>query len=205
MRSFAMLSVAVLALCGCKSPKATSGGGPLPASDATNQNATRPSASTLGAGDLVEVRVFQETELSGVFRVSPEGTIDFPLCGRVAMVGKTTSGAADALTQCLQNGYLKRPSVSVLIREYNSKKVFIFGEVNKPGTFPYEENMNIIQAMTLAGGFTKQAAKNACNVTRIIDGQERRIKVAVQEIGTGAEKNFPLQPGDIIFVPESLF
>ena len=53
--------------------------------------------------------------------------------------------------------------------------------------------------------FTKQASKNGCNVTRVVDGQERRIKVAVQDIGIGTEKNFPLQPGDIIYVPESLF
>lgn len=198
-----MVCLAALALVGCKTPKATTSGGTIEQEDA--DKAVHPSSSTLGSGDLLEVRVFQEADLSGVFRLSPEGTIDFPLCGRVPMVGKTTSGAADALTQCLQAGYLKHPSVSVLIREYNSKKVFIFGEVNKPGTFPYEENMNIIQAMTLAGGFTKTAAKNSCNVTRLIGGEERRIKVAVQEIGQGREKNFTLQPGDIIFVPESLF
>lgn len=203
MRRFLVVSAVVCALCACRTPRPSSGGGPIPAGDATA--AAKSSSSTLGSGDLLEVRVFQEAELSGMFRVSPEGTIDFPLCGRVVMVSKTSSGAADALTECLQKGFLKRPSVSVLIREYNSKKVFIFGEVAKPGTFPYEENMNIIQAMTLAGGFTKTAAKNSCNVTRLIDGQERKIKVAVQEIGMGSEKNFPLQPGDIIFVPESLF
>ena len=65
--------------------------------------------------------------------------------------------------------------------------------------------MNIIQAVLLAGGFTKSSAKNSANVTRIIDGQERKIKVAVQDIGVGIEKNFLLQPGDIIFIPESLF
>lgn len=203
MRGFAISLLAVVALTGCRTPRPTSGGGPIDLTDAAN--AEHPSSSTLGASDLLEVRVFQEAELSGVFRISPEGTIDFPLCGRVQMIGKTTSGAADALSACLQNGFLKHPSVSVLIREYNSKKVFIFGEVNKPGTFPYEENMNIIQAMTLAGGFTKSAAKNSCNVTRLIDGQERKITVAVQEIGKGSERNFQLLPGDIIFVPESLF
>jgi protein involved in polysaccharide export with SLBB domain len=201
MRGFWMASVVVCALCACRTPKPYGGGGTL----SDHQAETEKVASTLGSGDLLEVRVFQEAELSGVFRVSPEGTIDFPLCGRVPMLSRTSSGAADALTECLQNGYLKHPSVSVLIREYNSKKVFIFGEVNKPGTFPYEENMNIIQAMTLAGGFTKQAAKNSCNVTRLIDGQELKKTVAVQDIGVGKEKNFPLQPGDIIFVPESLF
>jgi protein involved in polysaccharide export with SLBB domain len=202
MRSSLMVLVGLLALCACRTPK-PNGGAMIDPADATK--AAKPSSSTLGSGDLLEVRVFQEAELSGVFRISPEGTIDFPLCGRVSVGGKTSSEAADVLTTCLQNGFLKRPSVSVLIREYNSKKVFIFGDVAKPGTFPYEENMNIIQAVTLAGGFTKSAAKNSVSVTRVIDNQERKIKVAVQDIGVGIEKNFLLQPGDIIFVPESLF
>ncbi len=197
------MALALLALGGCRTPKPNAGGGMMDAADAAN--VAKPSSSTLGSGDLLEVRVFQEVELSGVFRVSSEGTIDFPLCGRVLVGGMTSSQAADVLTTCLQNGFLKRPSVSVLIREYNSKKVFIFGEVAKPGTFPYEENMNIIQAVTLAGGFTRSGAKNSVSVTRVIDKQERKIKVAVQDIGVGIEKNFLLQPGDIIFIPESLF
>jgi polysaccharide export outer membrane protein len=162
-------------------------------------------SSTLGAGDLVEVRVFQEADLSGAYRLSPEGTIDYPLCGKVALVSMTSSQAADALTLCLANGYLRRPQVSVLIREYNSKKVFVFGEVQKPGTFPCDENMSVIQAITLAGGFTKVASKNNTNVTRIIDGQEQKIRVAVDDIGNGRERNFLLKPGDIVFVPESFF
>ena len=87
----------------------------------------------------------------------------------------------------------------------NSKKIFVFGEVQKPGTFPYEDGMSIIQAVTLAGGFTKTAAKNNSNVTRIVDGQEQKIRVPVEDIGVGKEPNFQLQPGDIVFVPESFF
>jgi polysaccharide export outer membrane protein len=163
-----------------------------------------PAGGTLGPGDVVEVRVFQEPEHSGIWRLSPEGTIDYPLCGKVALSGRTASTAADALNQCLAR-YLRRPQVSVNIREYNSKKVFVFGEVQKPGTFPLEGEMSIIQAITLAGGFTKLAAKNNTNVTRLVGGQERKIRVPVEDIGVGREKNFPLQPGDIIFVPESFF
>jgi protein involved in polysaccharide export with SLBB domain len=161
--------------------------------------------STLGAGDLVEVRVFQEADLSGAYRLSPEGTVDYPLCGKVPLAGMTSSGAADALTQCLARGYLRRPQVSVLIREYNSKKIFVFGEVQKPGTFPYEENMSIVQAITLAGGFTKVASKNGTQVTRLVDGQEQKVRVPVEDIGVGRERNFSLKPGDIVFVPESFF
>lgn len=162
-------------------------------------------SSTLGAGDLLEVRVFEEADLSGPYRVSAGGTIDFPLCGKVKVEGLNGSSAADVLTKCLGEKYLKRPQVSVLVREYNSKKVFVFGEVQKPGTFPYEDEMSIIQAITVAGGFSKLASKNDVAVTRIIDGKETRIRVRVADIGTGREKNLKLLPGDIVFVPESLF
>ena len=107
--------------------------------------------------------------------------------------------------RCLQNGYFRRPQVSVLVKEYNSKKVFVFGEVQKPGTFPFEENMSVVQAVTLAGGFTKTAAKNNTNVTRLVDGQEQKLRVPVEEIAIGQTRNFLLQPGDIVFVPESFF
>ncbi|EAU67344.1 AceH [Stigmatella aurantiaca DW4/3-1] len=153
---------------------------------------------------MVEVRVFQEPDHSGIWRVSPEGTIDYPLCGKVTLEGRTSSTAADVLRECLAR-YLRNPQVAVLIREYNSKKIFVFGEVQKPGTFPYDGEMTIIQAITLAGGFTKLAAKNSTNVTRRVDGQERKIRVPVEDIGVGREKNFLLQPGDIIFIPESFF
>jgi protein involved in polysaccharide export with SLBB domain len=163
------------------------------------------SSTTLGAGDLIEVRVFEEADLSGPYRVAPGGTIDFPLCGKVVVHGLNTSGTADLLTRCLGEKYLRHPQVTVLLREYNSKKVFVFGEVQKPGTFPYEEDMSIIQAITMAGGFTKIASKNDIAVTRTVEGRDTKIRVPVADIGTGREKNFRLQPGDIVFVPESMF
>src|SRR5260370_16570149 len=88
--------------------------------------------NTLGTGDLLEIRVFQEQDLSGAYRISPEGTIDFPLCGKVEMAGQTATLAADALRACLGNGYLKNPQVSVLIREATSNKLFVFGHLQKP-------------------------------------------------------------------------
>ena len=200
-----LIAGGALSLASCVSPRPV-GGIPV---DSPGQLAAFEGAgsggSTLGAGDLVEVRVFQEADLSGAYRLSPEGTVDYPLCGKVALAGKTSSGAADMLTQCLAHGYLRKPQVSVLIREYNSKKIFVFGEVQKPGTFPYEENMSIVQAITLAGGFTKVASKNGTQVTRIVDGQEQKVRIAVEDIGGGREKNFALKPGDIVFVPESFF
>jgi len=164
-----------------------------------------PRATTLGSGDVFEVRVFEEAGLSGVFRVGADGDIDYPLCGQVHIAGRDASGAAAAITKCLRDGYLKHPQVSVFIKEYNSKKIFVFGEVQKPGTFTYRDGMSIVEAITRAGGFAKTAAKNSVIISRVIDGREQRLKVPVEDIGVGHAANFLLKPGDIVFVPESFF
>jgi protein involved in polysaccharide export with SLBB domain len=195
-----------LLLCtGCRGPRG-SGGTTLRADEVPDAPAAAAtSTTTLGPGDLIDVRVFEEADLSGPYRVATGGTIDFPLCGKIRVQGLNTSTTSDLLTKCLGEKYLKHPQVSVLLREYNSKKIFVFGEVQKPGTFPYEEDMSIIQAITMAGGFTKVASKNDIGVTRQVDGKETKIRVPVADIGSGREKNFKLQPGDIVYVPESMF
>lgn len=199
MRSALRLGVMVcIALSACRYPST------LPASNPDLLSSKDSlSANTLAANDLLEVRVYQEADLSGVFRVAPDGRIDFPLCGKVTVGGLSASGAADAITECLKQGYLRRPQVSALVKEFNSKKVFVFGEVGKPGSFSYEEGMTIIHVISLAGGLTRTAAKNSVNVTRVIDGKEVKLPVKVEDIVIGREKNFVLVPGDIIFVPES--
>ena len=162
-------------------------------------------ASTLGPGDVVEVRVYQEAELSGLYQVGPEGDVVFPLCQRVPVSGLTPNGAAERIRACLAERYMRDPQVSVLVKEYNSKKVFVFGEVQKPGTFVYEDGMSVVQAVTVAGGFTKPAARNSTSVTRRVNGQEVKVKVHVEDIALGRAPNFTLEPGDIVYVPESLF
>lgn len=195
---WAALSIVALLVAGCHYPNTLEGVRPdLLISDGG------VSSTALAANDLLEVRVYQEAELSGVYRVDPEGNLDFPLCGKVKVGGMTASGAADAITTCLKSGYLRRPQVSALVKEFNSKKVFVFGEVSKPGSFSYEEGMTIIHAISQAGGLTRSAAKNSVNVTRVVDGKEVKLPVKVEDIVIGREKNFALVPGDIIFVPES--
>jgi protein involved in polysaccharide export with SLBB domain len=162
-------------------------------------------AATLGPADLFEVRVFQEPELSGIFQVGPQGDIIFPLCKRVVVGGLTANGAAEKLRTCLSEGFMRNPQVSVLVKEFNSKKVFVFGEVQKPGTFPFEDGMSVVQAITLAGGFNRNAAPNSTSVTRRVNGQEVKVKVNVQDIALGKTPNVTLEPGDIVYVPESMF
>jgi polysaccharide export outer membrane protein len=93
--------------------------------------------------------------------------------------------------------------VTVFVKESNSKKIFVLGEVQKPGTFPFENSMTVVQAITLAGGFKDLADKNRTVVTRVVDGTEKKFVVPVEAIGLGREQNVLLQPGDIVFVPET--
>jgi polysaccharide export outer membrane protein len=200
-RPVALALLAALALGGC-SLRGSRGAGTVPAVD---EAAVAVGASSLGPGDVVEVRVYGEPELSGVYQVGRDGDVTFPLCQRVTVGGLSANGAAAKLRECLSAGFMRDPQVSVLVKEYNSKKVFVFGEVQKPGTFVYEDGMSIVQAVTVAGGFTKTAAQNSTSVTRRVRGQEVKVKVAVQDIALGKAPNFTLEPGDIVYVPESLF
>lgn len=188
------LALAALALAGCAGAPAAPPRAPEPRV-----------SSTLGPGDVFEVRVYQEPELSGVYRVGPQGDIVFPLCRRVPVAGVTANAVAERLQACLAEGFIRNAHVSVIVKEFNSQKIFVFGEVQKPGTFVYEDGMTVIQAVTVAGGFTKGAAQNSTSVTRLVDGSEQKIKVPVQDIALGKAQNFPLKPGDIVYVPESLF
>jgi len=163
-------------------------------------------ASALGPGDVFEVRVFQEPDLSGAFRVGPDGSVEFPLCRTVKVGGLTANEAADAIAACLSGRYFKNPQVTVFLRELNSRKIFVFGEVQKPGTYSYEDGLSVVQAIAVAGGFTRMAAKNGCTVTRPAHGgPDERIKVPIDDIVGGRAPDFRLLPGDILYVPESLF
>ncbi|MFN3200097.1 MAG: polysaccharide biosynthesis/export family protein [Bradymonadia bacterium] len=160
-------------------------------------------AATLGPSDVFEVRVYQEKELSGTYRVGSDGTFDFPLIGQVKADGETPSSLAKVITERLSTQYLRDPQVSVFVKEFNSKKVFVLGEVNKPGTFPFEDDMTIVQAITLAGGFKNLADKDKTVVTRRRGEREKKFVVPVEKIGKGQAQNIELKPGDIIFVPQT--
>jgi polysaccharide export outer membrane protein len=195
-RAFVVVA-ALLALSGCVRRSAAR---PLP-----DGGPIAVGASTLGPGDVIEVRVYREQELSGVYQVGSEGDVVFPLCQRVIVTGLTPNAAAERFRACLADGFIRDPQVTVLVREYNSKKIFVFGEVQKPGTFVFQDGMTVVQAVTLAGGFTKTASQNSTSVTRRVEGQEVKVKVNVQDIALGKSRNVTLEPGDIVFVPESLF
>jgi polysaccharide export outer membrane protein len=192
-----VLQVLCLAAAGC--------GATQPVDPVDPGTAAPPPDTTLGPGDVFDVRVFGEKDLSSTYRVASDGSIDFPLVGTVVLAGTTPTEAAKLLEQKLRDGeFLKQPQVSILVKEYNSKKVSVFGQVKEPGTFPYEEGMSVVEAISTAGGFTSMAKKNDTTVIRVVDGQKKRYRVEVEKIGEGRAPNFVLRPGDIIWVPERI-
>ncbi|MBT6178889.1 MAG: polysaccharide export protein [Deltaproteobacteria bacterium] len=158
----------------------------------------------LGPGDVFKVTVFGQDELSGTHRIRTDHTIDFPLVGTIKMEAQDVRAIEETITGKLKD-YLVNPQVSVFVTEYKSKKIFVFGFVKSPGTFAYQDGMNIIELISLAGGFLPNANQNGTYVTRTIKGNETKIDVAVQKIVEGRLTNLSLQPGDIVFIPESIF
>jgi len=199
-----LVAIAFLLLCagGCSTcaEAPTSG-----YEDVNKQIAEQLQKVGLGPGDVFEVAVYGEPSMSGLYRVSDDGSIQFPLIDRVQVEGETPNEIADGIQNRLRDGYLRNPIVNVFVKEYNSKKVFVLGEVQKPGTFPYAARMNIVEAITVAGGFKDSANENYVIVTRQdAAGKDQRYELAVEKITEGQAPNFILQPGDIVFVPDTL-
>lgn len=164
-----------------------------------------PEALALGVGDVVEVRVFREPDLTGTYLIDDDGGIDFPLIGRVKLEGRRAKSAEGEVRARLADGFLVDPQISLFVKERNSQKVHVLGQVNKPGSFLLEPGMTVIQAMAQAGGFTKLAATNRVNLTRVQDGSEKSFQVRVGDIRSGDATNVELLPGDILYVPEAMF
>jgi protein involved in polysaccharide export with SLBB domain len=161
--------------------------------------------TTLEVGDSFEVKIWGEADLSGTYRVSNEGTITMPLAGVIKVHGLDQNQVGKLISERLADGILRNPQVIVSFKDMASKKVYIIGQVAKPGTFSYTPLMSVLEAITGAGGFTALAAKNDTTITRSESGKKTIVRVPVEEIGEGKAKNVYLKPGDIINVPERLF
>jgi polysaccharide export outer membrane protein len=159
----------------------------------------------LGIDDVFEVRVFAEPDLSAMYRVAADGTIDFPFVGRVMVVGMRSGDVQELIASKLKDGYLKNPQVSLMVKEWNSRKVSVIGQVQKPGSVAYFPNMTVVDAIAAAGGFTGIASKNAVTLRRESKGSVESRNCPVAEISEGRAPNVVLRPGDILVVDERLF
>jgi len=162
--------------------------------------------TTLGPGDVFTVRIYGEDELSGSHQVAPDGTIDFPLLGSVDVNGLEPPDVADEVQRLLkERNLLRDPHVSVYVERYVSKRVSVVGAVANPGTFVLEPGMTVVEAISMAGGFSSLADRDGTVVTRRVGTEIVRYRVPVAKVSKGQAKDIEVAAGDIVFVPERLF
>lgn len=159
----------------------------------------------LGPNDVVEVRVFGEPDLSGVHQVGADGTLRLPLIGEVAVNGLEPNDAQLLIQTRYNEAYLKNAQVSLLVKKFNSRRVYVLGQVKNPGNYDYQEGMTVIAAIAEAGGATRLGDLNRTLVTRGNGDAQRKISIDVNDIQRGDKPDVELVPGDIVFVPESYF
>jgi polysaccharide biosynthesis/export protein len=180
----------------------------LGAGAAAAQNATRtdqdpPNAYAIGIGDVLEVSVWKNPDLSATVPVRPDGRISVPLLGDVQAAGMTPLALKATLTDGYKE-YVTAPGVSVVVKEIHSRKIYVTGEVTHPGTFDLEPRGKLMQALALAGGLTPYAKGRVVVLRDGRDGrQEKRMEVDLKSIinGRKPEDNLLLQPGDTLIVP----
>jgi polysaccharide export outer membrane protein len=162
----------------------------------------------ISPADVLEINVFQEPDLKSILRVSNEGTVVFPLIGVVPVGGMTPQEAAHALQARLAQGYLLNPQVSVIVQEYSKRTFTVLGEVQKPGSYdmPDQQDVNVLQAIGIAGGYTRIANPSKVILMRRVDGKQKTFGLNAKRMADGhTESVIKVLPGDVITVSESMF
>ena len=155
----------------------------------------------LGVGDSFAIKVFGEPDLGGDFVVNELGVIRFPLVGTVTAQGRTCAELEEDLSQRLAATVLKAPLVTCGLIEMRSRRVSVVGQVVSPGSFPYTPGLTVVDAVAAAKGIDATNASGDVLVTRLVDGQQIKLEVPLQEIMKGRVPNLLLWPGDVVFVP----
>jgi polysaccharide export outer membrane protein len=156
----------------------------------------------IGVADVIEVIVWNEPNFSREVVVRPDGKISLPAVGDVQAEGLTPEAFTEHLQKVLVQ-YIKTPKVSVVIKQVNSQKVSVLGQVRTPGVFPLQGDMTLLQAIAQAGGVTEWAKTGSIILLRKTQEKDQRIVINLRKIikGSKGEKDVPLQAGDKIIVP----
>ena len=156
----------------------------------------------IGPEDLLEIHVWKEKDLQREVLVRPDGWLTFPLVGNVSAKGKTAQQLQEEIATRLRK-YIPDPNVSVSVKKVAGYKIFIIGRVNKPGEFVVGRFIDVIQALTLAGGLTPFADDDNIRILRKEDGKETVIMFDYADVkkGRNLDQNIMLKSGDVIIVP----
>lgn len=164
--------------------------------------ATTDAAYKIGAQDVLRIDVWKEPEISRSVPVRPDGKISLPLLNDVQAAGLTAMELANNIGEGLKK-FITNPQVTVSVSEINSRRVYVTGEVTRPGAFPLLPNMTVLQGLTSAGGFTQFARIKNIYVLRTEGGKQVKHPFNYKDVVNGkrAEDNIMLQASDTIVVP----
>lgn len=169
-----------------------------------------PSGYQLSANDQIAVEVFGEEDLRSAARLSGDGSVSLPLLGAVRLGGLTIPQATARLTELYGRDYLVNPKLNVSLIGYAKQRFTVLGQVNRPGSYEMPEGsaggMDILEAIAMAGGYTRIAAPERISVRRKGSAGDQVLRVNAKRLGQqGGAGAFRLQPGDTITVGESIF
>jgi polysaccharide export outer membrane protein len=187
---------------------------PRPATPST-QPARQPGAATtstgvpvptdyvIGPDDVLGIVFWRDTDMTGDVTVRPDGNVTLPLLGDIKAAGLRPTELKDQITQAASK-LISDPNVTVVVRQINSRNIFITGGVARPGAYPVSGQMNVLQIITVAGGLTEFADAKNISIIRVENGQTRRFKFNYNEVldGKKMEQNILLKPGDTVLVKQ---
>jgi polysaccharide export outer membrane protein len=156
----------------------------------------------IGAQDVLRIDVWKEDQLTRTVPVRPDGKVTLPLLNDVQAAGLTPMRLASIITDGLKK-YFNNPQVTITVTEINSRRIYVTGEVSRPGAFPLLPNMTALQALSSSGGFTQFAKTKRIYILRSEDGKQVKLPFNYNEVvgGKKPDQNISLQPGDVIVVP----
>lgn len=161
----------------------------------------------LNPGDVLEVSVWKEEGMEREVLVLPDGTISFPLAGHIQAAGMSAQQVEKILADRLLR-YFKDPAISVSVKSVTGNKIFVIGQVQRPGAFVAAQPIDVIQALSLAGGFTPFAAEDEIRILRREGGKQTALTFDYSDVekGRNLESNILLKSGDVVIVPtEGIF
>lgn len=212
-----MILSAIAGVAALSAPVLSQGQNPQEASQTTQTASARPAADrpegvkpsakagkdyVIGADDVLDVSVWKEQELTRTLQVRPDGKISMPLLGDVQAAGLIPGQLAQSVSEKLKK-YLTAPQVTVILTQINSQRVYVIGEVTRPGAYPVLPGMTILQAISSAGGLTQFANAKKIFLMRDEDHIQTKYPFSYKEVldGRKAEENRTVKAGDTIVVP----
>lgn len=161
-----------------------------------------PSDYTIGPDDILSIVFWRDKEMSADVVVRPDGRVTLPLLSDVAAAGLTPEQLRDAIREGAAK-FVEDPNVTVVVKQINSRKVFLTGSVARPGAYPLSAPMTVLQMLSLAGGVSEFADDKKILIMRMENGQQRALKFNLRDVkkGKNLQQNIQLKPGDTIVVP----